>query len=745
MKPVIPQGGIVGEAAMREARATELGAVVALVERALADAPYAGQISAFYADRVVTAREGRKWAYPYTVGEDNSVTLGQPEEVVEQHVPVAMREAFERDEVRLVEASDQGRFLIRVIKAGESLNKVTYPAEVLREAASKFDGARVFVKADDVHVKGGGKDFGNLAGVLENARFSEANGGEILADLVTIDRNTAEKLREALRLDLTNKFGFSIDAEGRMSKRGGRKVARSIDKVASVDLIVEPAAGGELIRMVEALDRNPNDYKEDPMRARMIEAIRRVRPDYTGEGLDDAAVMADFREAVGDAGGTGAIEAATEAAMAKIRMVEAKADAKLAIADCKLPAKAKEKLITRFAEATAPFSRDDVTKAIADEAEYLGHFVEGAKVTMAGLDIEVEDRSERIRGMLQGFFDGTGEVKSFKEAYIEITGDKLVTGQLRDCDRARMAESLGVFREAIDSSTFADALGDSITRQMQAIYTGETDLDAWRKVCRVGRAMDFRTQERIRIGGYGNLPTVNEGADYTPLTSPGDDKATFAVSKRGGLETLTIEMIKNDDVGAVLQIPVELALAAKNTLYEFAFDFFRTNPTVYDGNALYHAAHANLFTAALDATQFSAHRLAMAKQTRAGSAKRLGLQPMFMLVPWELQETAYNLFQRGSNNDKTFVQAYNPEVIVPAYWSDGNEWVTVANPMRQAAVEIAFLDGKETPELFIQDSPTVGSLFSADKITYKIRHIYGGVIPVDGYKATTKAVVPNVL
>jgi len=39
----------------------------------------------------------------------------------------------------------------------------------------------------------------------------------------------------------------------------------------------------------------------------------------------------------------------------------------------------------------------------------------------------------------------------------------------------------------------------------------------------------------------------------------------------------------------------------------------------------------------------------------------------------------------------------------------------------------------------VQDNPTVGSLFASDKITYKIRHIYGGA--VTDFRGLYKAVV----
>lgn len=433
------------------------------------------------------------------------------------------------------------------------------------------------------------------------------------------------------------------------------------------------------------------------------------------------------------------------ATLADLQMLQARQAASLLIAASRLPQPAKDRLQADFA-GRARFVEADVATAIKAEGEYVARFTESGSVRVPAFGgIEVGDRSAMIREMLDAFFDPQHaqhrNVRSFREAYIEITGDRFLSGMLQDCDRGRMAESLGVMREAVDSTTFANALGNSITRRMQAIYTGRTDLQVWRRVAISGPVNDFRTQERVRIGGYGNLPAVAQGADYTALSSPADEKATYAVSKRGGTESVTLEAITNDDVQALRRIPLELALAAGNTLMEFVFDFFRTNPTIYDTVALFHASHGNLGTAALDATSYAAHRQMMVKQVRAGSGKRLGHSPKSLLVPFELQETAYNLFVRGQNNDKTFVQDLNPDVIVVPYWTDANDWCTVADPNELPAVEIGFLGGREDPELFVQDLPNVGSMFSNDKLTYKIRHIYGGAVPVDGFKAATKAVV----
>ena len=129
--------------------------------------------------------------------------------------------------------------------------------------------------------------------------------------------------------------------------------------------------------------------------------------------------------------------------------------------------------------------------------------------------------------------------------------------------------------EALSSGSFSDVLGDSIARRMQAEYRLPDVLDAWRELFDAVPVADFRTQERGRIGGYGNMPIVAESAAYGALSSPGDEKATYAIKKRGGTETITIEMIANDDVGAIRRIPSNMSRSAKRTLYEFAFDPFK--------------------------------------------------------------------------------------------------------------------------------------------------------------------------
>ena len=815
LKP-IPAGA--GFRQITEAVTQEYGALMDLVRAAVREKVQQANgpncyvcIEGMFADHAVVSLNGRLWSYPYTLNADNTISVGVAQEVVETFLPV--REAAAMG-VQLREAAD-GSIEVTLIQAGLSVNRNFYPDATLQDAAPMFEGVRVFAKSDADHIKGAGKDVRNLLGGVYGVRFvagATPDAGRLVGTFRAIDPAdpVVTKMTEAVKRGLAGLMGLSIDATARTARetRDGQdvRVAKRFVSVKSLDLIVEPGAGGGLDRLAEAdgealaeaAAEDPNPTRTEQHGAHMLKkhlaalaalnaaAAAAIAPDKATAGevfvaLTEACAAAhlDFKQVVqevekadegeikavvtrlAEAKATELREAAQRGSgaagdapvtRADLAMIGLRSIAATRIAASRLPTPAQERLASQFA-ARERFVEADIDAAIKGEREYLSRMTESGAVRLGdGSRIEVADRSAAIADMLDAFFNPAHKnhrhVSSFKECYIEMTGDRRVTGRLSDCDMGRLRESLGAlaaegeFREAVNASTFSNALGSSITRRMMDVYGQQTDLQQWRQVASVTPVSDFRTQERVTIGGYGNLPTVAEAGGYNALTSPSDLKATYAVTKRGGTETVTLEAIKNDDVRVIRRIPVELALAAANTLYEFVFDFFRSNPTIYDSVALYHASHGNLYTAALSAAEYATHRLGMAKQTRLSSSKRRGITPARVLVPFDLQETAYNLFVRGQNLDKTFVQTINPMVIPVAYWTDANDWCTVADPMVFPMLEIGFLDGREEPELFTQDMPNVGSLFSNDQVTYKIRHIYGGAVVPEGEKGTTKAVVP---
>lgn len=641
-----------------------------------------------------------------------------------------------------------GRLRVRVLSAGLSGNRNYYPDEVLRESAPMFEGIRVIVKPDAVHLAGAGKDPRGVIGRLVQPKFVAGTGkdkGSIEAVFEALDDQDPMvlKLFAAAKRGMTDVFGLSIDARAAVREaQGVRRVARFL-KINSVDVIVEPGAGGRVLDLIEAAPE-----QEQSMRTKLIAIIKNKRPTLLA-GRDANALTDDELEVLVTEALSAPVDPQTSAGQTPggltqaqlaeaLVQVEAKTTARATVAASSLPATAKERVIAAL-EAQGDWGAAATAAAIKAEQDYLAPFVDAGRVGGLGGISRIqsgETRAEKVQAMLEAFWDPThkdhGQAQSIKEIYVQITGDARVTGRVRDCDQ-------GLLREALNSASFGEVLGDAIHRRLVADYRSPSVYDAWRAIVNIRRLGDFRTNHVTRLGGYGDLPAVAEGADYVALTSPGDEEATYAPTKRGGIETITLEMIKNDDVGALMKIPGRMSRAAKRTLGKFVFDFIRTNPAIYDTVALFHATHGNLGSAALDATSFAAARLAMLKQTEAGSNDRIGIGPRFLLVSADGEEGAVNLFRRNTNNDKTFVQTLTPDIIPVWYWTDANDWSIVADPADIETIELGFLDGQEEPELFVQDNPTVGSLFTADKISYKIRHIYGGAV-VD-YRGLYKAVV----
>jgi len=770
----VPAAGIVGLAALREASSTEFGQVLNLVRAAL-HARYKTEaanpneyvfveIEALFADRVIVCRDGRYWQFAYALDDKNQVVLQEPVEVLERFDPVALREAALGDaEAWLVEATAEAGgkvWDVIVLRAGLSKNGVWYTDQALRESVKAFEGAKVFVKSNDEHIKGGRPDINKLAGWLSDARFVEgkaADTGHLGARLnLTGAASLRETIAQAWQRGKKDLVGLSIDAVGKTTKplaqklrEGVKRIAESILKVNSVDLILDPAAGGALVRMVEAV--NSEEQSEMELREAMLARIKAKFPNVDVAALTQDQILERYAEAIAADKPLPTDKADEPMTRAEFqdyqRLVEARAAARTKILATTLPQPSKDQLVNRF-ERLERFTEADVDTEIKAErahvvrlAESLG--VDAGKVKIEGADIQVEDRSVKVAAMLDAFFDRTHKdhraTQSFKECYREITGDARVTGRIENCNRTRLAESIGRLSESLDTTAFADVLGSTLRRQLVADYQRPNQYDVWRKIVNIVPVADFRTNERTRFGGYGDLSTVAEGSAYLALSSPTDEKATYAVSKKGGTEDITLEMIKNDDVGAIRRIPMALSRASKRTVAKLVLDLIRTNPTLYDSVAFFHNTHANLGANALDATYLAAARLRMLKQAEADSADRLGIGPKFLLVAVDGEETAQNLFTRNTNNDKTFVNSMSLEVLPVWYWTDTNDWAIGADPVELPSIEVGFLDGNEEPELFVQDAPNVGSMFSNDKLTYKIRQIVGA--QVVNYRGFDKSVV----
>jgi hypothetical protein len=356
----------------------------------------------------------------------------------------------------------------------------------------------------------------------------------------------------------------------------------------------------------------------------------------------------------------------------------------------------------------------------------------------------VEDERDKKSKGLDAFLRGTeGGYRTIREAYLDWTGHRpRYLGE--DLNRRILMDSFGTgfdsamrSTESMVASSWNLALGDSVTRVMVANYAEVPGWRDWKRFTQQAYGLDFRTQRRDRVGGYGILPAVNQGAPYQPLPSPTNEEATYAITKRGGTEDVTLEMIANDDVQAIRRIPNRLGRSASYTLYRFVFDIFTANAnTSYDAVALFAAGHGNTDTNALSQTAVSTGRRKMRKQAAYGDTTDvLSIVPRFLVVPSDLEELGWQLVtsmvaipSTPAGPSDTPNLHHDMELVVVDYYSSTTGWYLVADPVMCPTIEVGFYTANSDPELFTQSDQTVGSMFNADKFTWKLRHIYSGTV-----------------
>lgn len=717
---------------------------------------------------------------------DGKVTFGDPVDVVRQtsyltdETPDPGVEQGTESQVRVegrllgavgTDAAGGRVYRVQIIAYGDSKNGRRYPESVMRAAARLYEGA----KAYDRHRTDAELTSSTIAGLIGHYRNVVATSRGLEADLHLLPSatHTAEALDQSLanqNAGLPPLVGISHDVFARYQPlvTGGRKLieATEILSVNSADVVADPAAGGQATRMVAGgPGAHPsNNPKEGNVNLQQLLALLR-----TAEAANRAALLTEHAHAYESAGLTRAdVERLAEAAPAPAanpapapagQLARGTVMAGMVIREAVKAAGLDERLVESVtAELGETFTEAEVVakvtgfKRIAEGFEKAGlaPTVPSVEVTTDAID----KKKAAIDAMLAGDYR-TGYT-SFKEAYLDFTGRR-PTSIGADLNREILRESL-VMRnaqgdritfdsaqrhgESLDTTSWAEVLGDSVTRRLVAEYSVQPLRDWEQLVSSRVPINDFRTQRIDRVGGYGTLPTVGQGGPYQPLTSPGDEEVTYAISKKGGTEDLTLEMIANDDLRAIQQIPVKLGRAAARTLHNFVWGLVSptVNATIYDAVALYAAGHNNTATSALSASALATVRTKMRKQAAYGDASEiLSLVPMFLVVPPELEELAFQLCTSAvalpsgaptgaASNTPNLHQGLKP--IVKDHWSaeSATGWIVVADPTLAPTLELGFYQGKEDPELFVQTDPTVGSVFSSDKITWKIRHIYGGTV-----------------
>ena len=394
--------------------------------------------------------------------------------------------------------------------------------------------------------------------------------------------------------------------------------------------------------------------------------------------------------------------------------------------------KAMEQERKRTSEITALFRDFDVEGA--DEAIVMGVSVDEARAMVMdqlrahnkGVSVTMgEAESDKFRAAAQDAVlmaagipvadaaPGANELRGY--SMIELARESLQ----RENVKANFGDNMELARQAINStSTFPEIMSNLANKSvMTGFNEAETTFQIW---AGKGSNRDFKEAARVALSEAGNLELVPEGGQF-PHDSLGEASARTKVATYGKLFSLTRQAIINDDLGLFSKIATKYGSAAKRLVNKMVYAQLTGNVKMQDGVALFDSKHGNVAGTGeeLSVKAIAKAITAMRRQKGITGEATLNITPKYLVVPPELEVTAYQIVNSSAAVDGVNSGVANPYkgrfiVVADAELTDPDAWYLVADATQHDTIEVTYLNGVETPRLETRQG------FDVDGIEYKV-------------------------
>lgn len=395
--------------------------------------------------------------------------------------------------------------------------------------------------------------------------------------------------------------------------------------------------------------------------------------------------------------------------------------------------KAMEQERKRTSEITALFRDFDVEGA--DEAIVMGVSVDEARAMVMdqlrarnkGVSVTMgEAESDKFRAAAQDAVlmaagipvaepaPGANELRGY--SMIEMARESL----RRECDtKANFGDNMEMARAAINSTSTFPAIMSNLANKsvMTGFNEAETTYQIW---AGKGSNRDFKEAARVALSEAGNLELVPEGGQFQQ-DFLGEASARTKVATYGKLFSLTRQAIINDDLGLFSKIATKYGSAAKRLVNKMVYAQLTGNVKMQDNIALFDTKHGNVAGTgeALSVKAIAKAITAMRRQKGITGEATLNITPKYLVVPPELEVTAYQIVNSTAAVDGVNSGVANPYkgrfiVVADAELTDPDAWYLVADATQHDTIEVTYLNGVETPRLETRQG------FDVDGIEYKV-------------------------
>lgn len=394
--------------------------------------------------------------------------------------------------------------------------------------------------------------------------------------------------------------------------------------------------------------------------------------------------------------------------------------------------KAMEQERKRTSEITALFRDFDVEGA--DEAIVMGVSVDEARAMVMdqlrarnkGVSVTMgEAESDKFRAAAQDAVlmaagipvadaaPGAQELRG--HSMVELARESLQ----REGLKANFGDNMELSRQAINStSTFPAIMANLANKSVMVGFNeAETTYQIW---AGKGSNRDFKEAARVALSEAGNLELVPEGGQFQQ-DFLGEASARTKVATYGKLFSLTRQAIINDDLGLFSKIATKYGSAAKRLVNKMVYAQLTGNVKMQDNVALFDTKHGNVAGTgeALSVKAIAKAITAMRRQKGITGEATLNITPKYLVVPPELEMTAYQIVNSTAAVDGVNSGVANPYkgrfvVVADAELTDPDAWYLVADATQHDTIEVTYLNGVETPRLETRQG------FDVDGIEYKV-------------------------
>jgi hypothetical protein len=670
-----------------------------------------------------------------------------------------------------------------------------FTRQLLETHADKFNGARAILRSDMEHHWNENKQAENVAGYFTGAKFVETgeNEGDLVATFTLVNKgvdisdaiNTAQK-------DGVELLGLSLVAvtEVDFEEFNGKtvKVPTNILRVESVDIVVDPNAGGKFLKLVsqallpskgvtsmsflEKLAKSRKKTEE----GKKTETTAQAEADDNNQKTTDTDPAKTERETTAQAEGT---EETTEAGnsqedkteissqaatdknttvgpeLAETRrlneetkelnketksMIASMATAKSQglfsqlVSQSQLPEQAKKTLRNMFPKKTL-IDEKKLRQTVESFTAMAAHFSSQGNVTGIPGKIEVTvDVADKCQDAIKGWLDGKSHnnvpiISSMAEFRSVMFGEGFVPS-LTNLGKGLPTKHAELMAQATTVSSWPAVLAN-VLNNILVERSMSTILGSWRKVATIKPLTDFEERNITRVGSFRNYPEIPDNQDVGETDPTADEKANYTPKIFADTFSIHLKALMNDNIDAVKETLNAFMQAGLWTVDNFVWSFFTDNdPTTYDAVAFIDAAHSNVAAGVLNQANLTSAIEAMLAQSELGddSTRPIGIMPRFLNVPIGLWKTAFDLVGAARGDDRqTFEENFNIDINLTSGLS-GIQWALTGDPNQKRIIEIGFVNGQEVPEITVQDSPASNSMFFGNKVTWKGQQGYGAAV-----------------